>query len=153
MPAQLSRYIHAFWKAIQLTLRGETLQPPDKYPELTAWMQQTRQLTDKVITIAEQHGLDETARQAFKLPIDKRAIAMQTILAAVKHNLSKEYPLLITSEVDHFLGAIQALNHNDAYRVGQLAHALSTYPTLQQAVKQLQAQLEALPALQTSLQK
>ncbi len=143
--SSFSRYITAFWKALQLTLRGETLQPRDEYPEFTIWMQQTIQLTDNIFTIADKHALDEPARKTLMLRIDKREIAMQTILAAVKHNVQREYPLLLASRVEHFAGAIQALNHNDCYRISQLGQTLGAYPQVQQAVQRLETHLLALP--------
>lgn len=148
MASHFTRYMTAFWKALQLTLRGETLPTPNLHPELTAWMQQAVQLTAAVFKVTEDHGLDLAARKNLMLHLDKRDIAMQTILETVQHNLIREYPLLLKSQVSYYLGAIQALNVNDCYRVSQLAAALSDYPPVQQAVQMLQTHLETCPAIQ-----
>lgn len=118
---RLGRYIRAFFKAAQLTFKGEAIQPAERrYPALHAWVQQGKQLIDSVFTTADASGLTETKRQAIMLTIDHRPISMDVIISAVKHNLELEYPMLMDAHIEGNITTLYALNMNDQYRIGKL---------------------------------
>lgn len=147
---QLVRYGRAFLKALELTLRGEAIEPPPTpYPHIQSWVDDGLQLVEAAFRVCEQHGLDEAQRQQITLHLDRRDISMQTILAAVQHNMLREYPLLLRTPIEHNLTALHALNLNDQYRVGQLAALESLPPAVRSAVQSLAAHIQHVPTSET----
>jgi uncharacterized protein (DUF2236 family) len=139
-------YVRAFVRALQMTLRGETIPAPvQRYPELAAWVETGASLINQVYAVAAAGGLDETARKELRLHLESRDISMETILGAVRHNLTREYPILMQADIDHHLTALYAFNINDAFRVQQLAEALENSPVVQAAVQNLAAHLAGIP--------
>lgn len=142
------RIWRAFWGALRHSLRGQSVQPrAPRYPALAAWMAQTPPLLDAVYAAADGVGIDSAARAALKLMVDRREISAETILAALRHNLTEEYPLLIETYFEHNLTTLYAINLNDARRVAHLARweALQAYPALTAALVALAAHLQAIP--------
>lgn len=141
------RVLKAFFKALWLTLTGRAIQPATvKYPRLSAWVAVGIKRVDTVLRIADKHGWAQPAREALRLRIDKRDISMQTILAAVHHNLSREYPMLLESNLDHAITTLVAFNMNDTYRVEQLRNAPELADTpIHGALFALHEHLKTLP--------
>jgi hypothetical protein len=117
-----------------------------RYPNLTQWVQDGLLLVDNTLKTADANGLDEKTRQQMTLIIDRRAISMDVILRAVKHNLSLEYPMLLDTHMEHNLTTLYALNLNDQYRVSRLAEIEGLAPEIQAAVAQLAAHLQNIPS-------
>jgi hypothetical protein len=144
---RLKRYTRAFIKALRMTIAGKALQPAAiRYPNLTKWVQDGLLLADNTLKTADANGLDEKTRQQTTLMIDRRAISMDVILRAVKHNLSLEYPMLMDTHMEHNLTTLYALNLNDQYRVSRLAEMESLKPEVQAAVAQLATHLQNIPS-------
>lgn len=144
------RVIRAFFKALWLTLQGKVYTPapkPPRYPLLEAWRVEGVQRVQAAFNVADHSGFDEAARRAFTLTLDSRPISMETILRAVEHNLTREYPLLMEARVEHNLTTLYALNLNDRYRVAQLAAAL-TQASARAALQRLSEHLDAIPSSQ-----
>jgi hypothetical protein len=141
------RYVRAFITALRMTAAGKALQPAAiRYPNLTQWVQDGLLLVDNTLKTADANGLDEKTRQQMTLIIDRRAISMDVILRAVKHNLSLEYPMLLDTHMEHNLTTLYALNLNDQYRVSRLAEIEGLAPEIQAAVAQLAAHLQNIPS-------
>jgi hypothetical protein len=143
------RVLRAFFQALWLTLQGKTLQPsvpPIRYPHLEIWRQSALERLQTVWRVAEKAGWDETQRKAFTLTLDSRKMSADTLLKGVEHNLVREYPLLLTTDLDHTLTTLYALNLNDRYRVGQLAQAQGLDSTVQSAIQALHGVLEGIPS-------
>jgi hypothetical protein len=143
------RVIRAFFLALWLTLRGKPIQPKpvvSKYPSLEAWIAVGLQRVVTIERIADKADMPQDKRKAIKLRLEGRDIAMETILSAVHHNLTREYPLLLKSEIDHNLTTLYALNLNDQYRVAQLLNAPDIANTpVQNAVYALSEHLKNIP--------
>jgi hypothetical protein len=138
--------LRALWQALQMTVRGQTYTPPfPAYPEVRAWVGQGLALIKTVFETADANGLDESKRTQRILTLEGRPISMQTILAAVEHNLSREYLPLLDSGLQHSWLSLAAFNMNDQYRLNQLAESLVDVPQLQQVIKNLEVHLAALP--------
>ncbi len=141
------RTIRIFFKALWLTLTGRAIQPAAvKYPRLTAWVAVGVQRVDTVLRIADKHSWEQAKRERLLLHLDKRDISMQTILTAVRHNLTREYPMLLESNLEHAITTLKALNLNDLYRVAALRDAPDLAQTpIRDALAALHAHLDALP--------
>jgi hypothetical protein len=138
--------LRAFWRALQMTLRGETYTPPPPaYPEVRVWISQGQALLKTIFETADAQGLDEAARKQHTLTLEGRPISMQTILAAVEHNFSREYGLLLDSGLEHSWLSLAAFNMNDRYRLSQLAASLPQSAALQGAIEALESHLAELP--------
>lgn len=141
------KYIRAFVKTVQLMFKGEMIEAPAaRYPNLQAWVDEGVQLTDKVFAIAEQHDIDERARKNLTFKLNSRTISMQTILAATKHNLTMEYPMLMEAQVEHNLTTLYAMNIDDQFRVSQLAAQDELTTSVQVAVQHLADHLQNIPS-------
>jgi len=143
---KLTRYIRAFWQALLLTLQGKHIQAPQtRYPNLSGWVEKGIELTNQAFQAAERNGLNQPARQQIILHLDSRDISMQTILAAVRHNLKMEYPVLMKAQIEHNLTTLYAMNLNDQYRVAQLTKAAELPAPVREAVQQLSTHLNNIP--------
>jgi hypothetical protein len=140
----MMRYIRAFWQALQMTLRGETLESPQerRYPRLFDWLTQTRKQLAEVNRQAQQHNYDQAA---LTVHVDGRDMSMETILGGVRYHLYEEYPYLLANLTEHSITAIYASNLNDRYWVMTLAQVETLPPPLQDAVSALSTQLDAIP--------
>ena len=62
------KYIRAFVKTIQLMLKGEMIEaPPERCPNLQAWVAHGKTLAEQAFTVAEQNGFDEAKRKKSSL--------------------------------------------------------------------------------------
>jgi hypothetical protein len=119
------RPIRAFFKALQMTLQGEAMSPPEeRYPELHAWVETGVVLIDETLAIADQHGFDAPTRQKTTIMLEKRATAVEVLFANVRHNLTLEYPKLMHARVDHNLTTLYAMNLNDQFFIAQITQAM-----------------------------
>lgn len=142
----MMRYVRAFFKALQLTIQGNQIQPVDvEYPSLTQWIQEGRQLVNEAFKLAESNGWSEERRKSLQLTLDRRELSMEVILGAVRHNLALEYPKLLESRMQYNLTALYALNMNDQYRVAQLAQEAELPGMLTQSVQALADHLANIP--------
>jgi hypothetical protein len=143
---KLTRTIQAFFEALKLTLQGNTLDAPTRYPRLSAWADTGVKLTRSVFASADTNGLSEERRKQLSLRVEGRDTSMQTILAAVEHNLTREYPMLMETLYEHNLTTLYAMNMNDQYRVSQLAESglVQSEPT-RQAIQALADHLRQIP--------
>ena len=118
------RYIRTFFKALQMTLRGESIpEPQTRYPNLQAWLMVSREKLDVVYEESEKSGIDEATRKTISLQLDGRPWSMELILSSVKFHLDVEYPSLMNSVVEHNLTTLYALHFDDKYRISQLAQS------------------------------
>jgi len=139
------RYARAFIAALKLTWSGNAIQPPERrYPRLFAWVREGQHLAKHTLETATANGMDQAAREAFRLQVDRRDLSMEVILQAVYHNLAREYPMLMDARIEHNLTALYAMNLNDRYRMEQLA-AADLPPAIAIAVQELAAYLEQIP--------
>lgn len=146
---KIIRVIRAFFKALVMTLRGEALQPPEqRYPNLSAWVERGQQLSDDTLQTADKHDLPATARDAIQLRINRRDISAQTILAAIRHNMHTEYPMLLDTRMAHNLTTLYAMNMNDQYRITQLAESDTLPSAVSEKVAQLRDHLLNIPSSQ-----
>lgn len=139
------RYLRAFWVALMMTLRGQT--PGRSHQRLWEWIEGAVPLTQAVNVVAEKNNLTKAQRQQITLKLDGRETSMQTILSAIKHHLTEEYPYLLMNLTEHSITAIYASNMNDQYFMTRLkdTDALQQYPAVQQALNQLSDHLNSIP--------
>src|SRR5688572_19741275 len=97
------RYIKAFFTALSLTLQGKSIDIPEPYPNFQIWLKEGQQLLTAVYAAAEAEKLDLAARKAFNLRLDGRNWSMELVLSSLQFHLSKEYPSLLKSRVEHNL--------------------------------------------------
>lgn len=144
----LTRFVSAFFTALKMTLRGQTV-ASRKHPKLARWINETHKHLKDLYQTAEEEGLGQAQREAFTLQIDSRPISMETILAAVQHNLTEEYPRLLRLDDPHSLTVIYASNMNDQHRVTQLAQypGLAGTPTAEK-IAALNEKLMTIPSNQ-----
>ncbi len=143
----LRRYLRAFVIAFKMTLRGE--QPGAlKYAAFVDWTRQAVLLVDAVYAAADSGGMSESLRRTIRLRLDGRDMNMETILAALRHHFTQEYPYLLRHDIAHNLTAIYASNMNDQYWLARLrdAEPLQDSP-VRAAAAVLIAHLDAIPSL------
>ncbi len=142
------RYVRAFFIALRMTLRGETVTPAPSHPQFSTWAQEGAQRVAAVYTAAEQERLDSAARQAIKVRVDGRDTSVEVILGTLQHHMTVEYPYLIRHHAPNHLTAIQANNLNDQYRVECLQRAPQLQSgRMQDALAALKAHLDAVPSI------
>lgn len=142
----IMHYIRTFFKALQMTLRGETIPTPaSRYPNLQAWLTQAQNQLEQVYKVAEDAGLDKTAREQIILKLDGRAWSMELILSSLKFHLESEFPSLMASVIEHNLTTLYALHLDDKYRVSQLAQSEQLPESLRSSVQVLSEILLTIP--------
>lgn len=139
------RYIKAFFTALSLTLQGKSIEIPEPYPNLQLWLKEAQQLLTAAYAAAEAEKLDLATRKAFSLRLDGRNWSMELVLSSLQFHLSKEYPSLLKSRVEHNLTTLYALNLDDQYRVSKLAAADLPAP-LQTTLQALATHLQNIPS-------
>lgn len=140
------RYIKAFFTALRLTAQGQQIEPVEqRYPTLSQWITEGIRRCDAALRVADGNGLPHSARQELKLEVDSRPISMETVLGAVRHNLTLEYPMLLEASIEHNITTLYALNLDDQYRVSQLAQHEMLPAPVQKAVEELAEHLQAIP--------
>ncbi|MAS36847.1 MAG: hypothetical protein CL610_22775 [Anaerolineaceae bacterium] len=143
----IRRYLRAFFIALKMTLRGETVPPPAHAP-LQVWIEQGQARLELVEKLTAQHQIDIND---VIVHIDRRDMSMATILQILRFHLTEEYPLLLRQITQPSLTFLYATNLDDHYRVSRLetADALADTPA-QRAVAALAQHLEAIPQLNQS---
>ena len=92
------RTVRAFFRALQISLRGESLAPVH-YRPLEAWMDAVGSQLALVIESADAQGFDRGQRQNLRLKLDGRLTSFEQTLQMLRHNLQNEYPRLIRSMI------------------------------------------------------
>ncbi len=141
----ISRYVRAFFIALQLTLRGEGPPPHPRdaqYPLLLNWMKETLALVDAVTANA---SVSQTDLTQWTQPIEGRVMSADVILKAVRFHAVQEYPHLIRNEGAYGFLAIQSSNMNDVFYVSRLLTKEGLSEPLAQALTKLHAHLRELP--------
>jgi hypothetical protein len=118
----MMRTIRAFSKALQMTIRGETLKP-SHYQPLEIWIDAGLQILARVMTTADASKLSRADRAELKLKLDGHMTSLEQTLQMVRHNWVNEYPKLIKLDDPYTMMVIQSSNMNDQYRVSQFAIA------------------------------
>lgn len=149
--ADTKRVIGAFFKALRMTLRGETAtvavndQVRGKYPALIAWCEGTVVRLAAVTAAADAAGWTAERRAAFVLHIEGRDLALHTALEAIRFHATREFPHLLTNDGEFGRLAVQGTTINDRYWAHTFAGADALPPTLRDALSALSDHLAALP--------
>ncbi len=142
------RFLRALWRALLMTLRGETLTPPHFQP-LETWIAESLKRLHQVYTVAEAQHFDLARRENLQLKLDGHPTSLEQTLQMLRHNLVNEYPRLIRLDDPHSMLVIQSSNLNDQYRLGQfLATGAITSPALHKALAHLKAHISQLPPIE-----
>ncbi len=147
---QARRYLRAFWGALRLTMRGETITPtPMPASPLTAWISQYSILVDAVLRAANQNGIDQATRKQVKLRLDGRQMSLETALLTLKFHATEEYPSLVRQgEGRGVQNTLYATNMNDRYWISKIAEASEMQkPDVQTALSALDSHLDSIPRL------
>jgi hypothetical protein len=139
------RYIRAFFLALKMTFTGE--KPPSApHAALQTWIESLPPLTQSVIKVADDAGVDKSAREKISMKIDGREQSLHTILEAIRYHAAQEYPYLLLHFTEHSLTAIYASNMNDQYALTRFLDGESAQnKELRQALTQLSDHLQAIP--------
>lgn len=144
----IARYVRAFFKALRLTLAGETIAPPTRYPALDTWAAQTVMLVDETLAAADNAGFRAAQRGEFRLTIDKRAVTLESGLQTIRHHAAREYPYLLKNFTPYSLMTLQATNLNDRYTMLRFADETALPPSLRDALARLRDHLDAVPSVE-----
>lgn len=149
----MKRYIRAFIKAMQMTARGESINPtpqtPSHYQSLEAWINNGLQILAHVITSADKDGLTLEQRENLKLRLDGRMTSLEQSLQMVRHNWVNEYPKLIQMDDTYTMTVVQSSNMNDQYRISQFAMSDEiTSDIIKQTLNTLNEHLMNLPTIE-----
>ncbi|MEO0562633.1 MAG: hypothetical protein AAF125_10985 [Chloroflexota bacterium] len=141
------RYIRAFFKALSMTIRGETPTTPAQrmYPRLFTWMEAAKAHIEAVYAAADAAAFGEEARKAIKVKIDGRESSFETLLATVRYHFNEEYPYMLRHLTEHSLTGIYASNINDSYWIETLAAHESVTKPVQSALHHLELYLKEVP--------
>jgi len=118
----MMRPIRAFVKALQMTIKGETI-TPSHYQPLEVWIDAGLGILASVVTTADANHLSQDQRTQVKLKLDGHMTSLEQTLQMVRHNWINEYPKLIQLDDPYTMMVIQSSNMNDQYRVGRFATA------------------------------
>lgn len=144
----MMRYARAFFKALQMTIKGESI-VPTHYQPLEIWIDAGMQKLAHVITTTDNHGLSQTERQAIQLKLDGHVTSLEQTLQMVRHNFVNEYPKLIQYDDSYTMMVVQSCNMNDQYRVSQFANADKiSSGEVKQALEDLNQHLMNLPTIE-----
>ncbi len=146
----LRRYLHAFWGALRMTVRGEVYTPPPTpQSPLIAWISQYAMLVDVVLRTANLNGVDQATRKQVKLRLDGRPMSLETALMTLKFHAVQEYPSLIQQGTGRGVqNTLYATNMNDRYWISRMAEAPELQnPDLLKALAALETHLDAIPKL------
>ena len=144
----MMRIIRAFFKALQMTIQGETI-APTHYKPLEAWINAGLQTLAIVFTTADTNGLSQDKREQIKLKLDGRMTSLEQTLQMVRHNWITEYPKLIQLDDPYTMMVVQSSNMNDQYRVSKFAITDDISSTeVKQALEALNEHLMSLPTIE-----
>ena len=142
------RTVRAFFRALQISLRGESLAPVH-YRPLEAWMDAVGSQLALVIESADAQGFDRGQRQNLRLKLDGRLTSFEQTLQMLRHNLQNEYPRLIRVNDRYSMMVVQSINLNDQYRMLRfLEDGVIEPDPLRQALEGLNERLLNLPQLE-----
>jgi hypothetical protein len=143
----MMRIIRAFIRALQMTIRGETI-APSHYKPLEDWVNIGLQILAIVFTTADSNSLSHEKRQQIQLKLDGHMTSLEQTLQMVRHNWVNEYPKLIQLDDPYTMMVVQSSNMNDQYRVSQFATADDIPSTeVKQALEALNQHLMNLPTI------
>ncbi len=143
----MKRALRAFFRALQMTLRGESLAPAH-YRPLTAWMDGVGSQLSLVLETADEQGFAQDQRQNLRLKLDGRLTSFEQSLQMLRHNLKNEYPRLIRLNDPYSMMVVQSINMNDQYRLSRfLEDGLIESLPLRQALEDLNERLLNLPQI------
>ncbi len=142
----IQRYVRAFWKALRMTLRGETIAGTSlRQPRLHEWLRAGVRCVDAVHAAQDRTGIALEERRALTLRIDKRDISLETTLQTIRHHLTTEYPYMLKHYTRFSVMAIQASNLNDQYLATRFAEADILPSSVRDALATLRDHLAAIP--------
>ncbi len=143
----LGRYIQAFWGALRMTMRGETIKPAPPPSPLAEWVTEYARRIKTLLEAADQNGLDTTARKQIKLRLDGRQMSLDTVLLSLQFHATEEYTSLLRQGINqNILNTIYATNMNDHYWVITLAALPEMQkPFFQTLIKALETHLDSIP--------
>lgn len=149
----MMRYVRAFIKALQMTARGETIDPTPKTPQhflpLETWINAGLQKLAQVKISADKNSITQDQREKIILRLDGRDTSLEQALGMVRHNLVNEYPKLMQLDDSYTMMVVQSSNMNDQYRVSQFILSDDiTAPEIKQALEDLNEHLMNLPAIE-----
>lgn len=143
----MRRVIRAFFGALQMTLRRESLAPAH-YRPLTAWMGVVGSQLSLVLETADEHGFHQDQRKNLRLKLDGRLTSFEQSLQMLRHNLKNEYPRLIRLDDRYSMMVVQSINMNDQYRISRfLEEDLIESGQLRSALEELNECLLDLPQI------
>ena len=144
----MRRYLHAFLRALWMTLRGQK-HSAARFQPLEIWMEAGLHKVEQVIRAADEAQIPPAARTQIQLKLDGRPTSLEQTLQMVQHNLRREYPRLLRVDDPLAMAVVQSSNLNDHYRVSQFVQrAEIASPALKQALAALEAHLSRLPQIQ-----
>lgn len=148
----VGRVVRAFFKALAMTLRGETAGPPSivetaraRYPALIGWCEGSLVHLEAVIAAAEAAGWTDDRRAAFSLRLEGRDVSLKTMLAAVRYHCAEEIPHLLASDSRYGRVGAHALVINDQYWARQFSAADALPAAVSAALVTLADHLAAPP--------
>jgi len=141
------RYIRAFFKALAMTIRGETPTTPAQrqYPRLFEWIERAQAALDAVFETTEHAAFDETARKAASVDIDGRDTPVETLLRTIQYHLEEEYPYMLRHLTEHSLTGVYASNVNDTYWARAMSETDAVPGPVRGAIGELADVLGAIP--------
>lgn len=144
----MKRTLSAFFRALQMTLRGGRYAPAH-YRPLEDWMDAVGSQLSLVFRTADAHGLDQDQRQALQIRLDGRPTSLEQSLQMLRHNLKNEFPRLIRLNDAYSMMVVQSINMNDQYRVSRfLEDGVIESEALREALADLDRRLMNLPQIE-----
>ena len=142
------RYTRVFIKALQMTIRGETI-ASSHFKPLEDWIDEGLRLLATVTTTADAQGYGQEKRGTIQLKLDGHLTSLEQSLQMVRHNLVNEYPKLIQLDDAYTMMVVQSSNMNDQYRISQFASADEIASAdVKQALERLNQHLMNLPTIE-----
>lgn len=146
----LKRYVHVFFQALAMTLRGE--KPPEMpYPAIQHWATATIALVDRIIEQADATELNRSGRQQLTLTIDRRQIDLDKALQIIRQHAASDYPYLLKYLNQYSLMTIRATNLNDQYLAQRLVELEGVPPAVSALLSQLSDHLQAFPTVEVPM--
>jgi len=148
----VTRVVRAFFKALMMTLRGESVAPPlmdvarSRFPALASWCDATIVRVDAVMAAADAAGWTDARRAAYVLRIEGRDVSLKMMLDTVRFHCAQEIPHLLASDSRYGRIGAQALAINDHYWADRFSAADDLPEALTAALAALAEHLAALPS-------
>lgn len=136
-------YARAFFKALGMTLRGETIPTvADRFPAYNAWWSEIVRQLDTINRLSSEHGVDPTG---IIIRAEGRETTMRTILDGVRYHAETEYPVLFERVGRYDYMGMIAINLNDRFLVLRLSEHAGLPAPVREAVTELGDHLAAIP--------